>query len=334
MDGFPVSSINDIAPQDIASIDILKDASSAAIYGAKGANGVVIITTKSPKGGRTVVSLNSYAQLRTLPKELNVLSPYEFVLAQYEYAKLRNDTTDFTKYFGVYGDLPLYKNQKGTDWQKEILGTAKVSQQHNLSISGGTDKTKLGFSISEIKDQGLMTGSGYERQYLNFRLNHEVSSALRLELNSRFTNTVTDGAGTSGSSQFRVGDAISTRPVNGLADNIVPSDLSTSTGDDYDQFVKSLLNPIQLAAQDYRKLLNKSLNMSTAVNWIILPGLVYRSEFTYNLSYQTLNRYYSPLTSESKNVGGNLPIGEITNTNGSGYRWANTLTYTIRKGVK
>lgn len=83
VDGFPVSSINDIAPQDIASIDILKDASSAAIYGAKGANGVVIITTKSPKGGRTVVSLNSYAQERTLPKELNVLSPYEFVLAQH-----------------------------------------------------------------------------------------------------------------------------------------------------------------------------------------------------------------------------------------------------------
>ncbi len=82
VDGLPVSSINDIAPTDIASIDILKDAASSAIYGARGANGVVIITTKSAKGGRTVVSLNSFGQARTLPKQLKVLSPYEFVLAQ------------------------------------------------------------------------------------------------------------------------------------------------------------------------------------------------------------------------------------------------------------
>ena len=105
VDGFPVSNINDIAPTDIASIDILKDASSSAIYGSRGANGVVLITTKSAKGGKTVVSYNGFGQVRTLPKELDVLSPYEFVLAQYEYAKFRNDTSGFTKFFGVHDDL-------------------------------------------------------------------------------------------------------------------------------------------------------------------------------------------------------------------------------------
>lgn len=114
VDGFPVNSINDIAPADIASIDVLKDAASAAIYGARGANGVVIITTKSAQSGKTTVSYNGYMQLRTLPRKLDVLSPYEFALANYEYAALRGqaDQDNFAKYFGVYEDLELYKRQR------------------------------------------------------------------------------------------------------------------------------------------------------------------------------------------------------------------------------
>src|SRR5688572_28386550 len=143
VDGFPVGSINDIAPTDIASIDILKDASSTAIYGARGANGVVIITTKSAKGGKTTISLNSFAQARTLPRKLKVLSPYEFVLAQYEYARIRSqaEVDAFSKFFGVYDDLELYKSQRGTDWQDVLFGNNGGSQQHNLSITGGTEKT-------------------------------------------------------------------------------------------------------------------------------------------------------------------------------------------------
>ncbi len=332
VDGFPVTSINDIAPGDIASIDILKDAASSAIYGAKGANGVVIVTTKSAKAGKTVVTYSGFGQVRTLPKKLDVLSPYQYVLAQYEFAKLRNDTADFIKYFGVYDDLELYKNQKGTDWQQDLFGKPIMSQQHNLSITGGTDKTKLGFSISENKDQGLLAGSGYERQYLNFKLQHEISKAIRLDFNTRFSNTITDGAGTAGASSLRIGDAITTRPVNGLADHIDISEVNAGVGDDYDQFLKSLLNPVQLAAQDYRKRANRTLNMNTGASWTILPGLVARSEFSVDFAYETLKRYYGPLTSESKNVGGNLPLGELTNTNGTRFRWANTINYTFKKG--
>jgi len=183
VDGFPLNSINDIAPTDIASIDILKDAATAAIYGARGANGVVIITTKSAKAGKTVISYNGFVQARTLPKKLEVLSPYEFVLAQYEYARLRSqsDVDNFTKYFGVYDDLELYKYQKGTDWQEELFGDAAYSKQHNLSITGGTPKTKISLSVTNNSDDGLLKGSGYMRNYLNFKLNHEVSKSLKLD---------------------------------------------------------------------------------------------------------------------------------------------------------
>ena len=332
VDGFPVSSINDIAPTDIVNIDILKDASSAAIYGARGANGVVIITTKSAKGGKTVVSFNSYFQGRTLPKKLEVMSPYEFVLAQYEYARIRSqsEVDNFSKYFGVYQDLELYKAQKGTDWQEELFGGVAISQQHNVSLTGGTDKTKFSFSVTHNNDDGILVGSGYKRTYMNFKLNHEISRKFKFEMASRFTNIEIDGAGTSGGSTLRISDGINTRPVNGIADQIIID--PTGPDDDYEQFLKNLVNPIELAAQDYRKKIDKSFNNSVALSWNVLNNLLFRSEFTLNLGYGDSKRYYGPLTGESKNNGGNLPLGEITQYNNMSYRWANTLKYKVKTG--
>lgn len=327
VDGFPVNSINDIAPTDIATIDILKDAATSAIYGARGANGVVIITTKSAKAGKTTISYNAFGQARTLPRQLDVLSPYEFVLANYEYAKLRSqsDVDNFTKYFGVYEDLELYKYQKGTNWQKELFGKPVYSQQHNLSVTGGTTKTKFSLSVTNNTDQGIMLGSGYQRNYLNFKLNHDVSDKLKMDFTTRFVNTTVDGAGSSGASSFRIGDAITTRPVNGIAD-VIQLD-PTGTDDDYEQFLKSLINPKKLIEQDYRKRVNNALNMNIAASWSIIKDLVYRSEFGLDLGMGQSKRFYGPLTGESRNVGGNLPLGELTNSNSKGYRWTNTLNY-------
>lgn len=333
VDGFRVSSINDIAPSDIASIDILKDAATTAIYGAAGANGVVVVTTKSARAGKTVVEYNGFAQARTLPKKLNVLSPYEFVLAQYEYARLRSqtDVDNFSKYFGVYDDLELYKYQKGTDWQEKLFGNPALSQQHNLSIRGGTATTKMSLNVANNTDEGLMPGSGYQRNYLNFKLNQEVSKAIKFDFATRFTHTIIDGAGTSGGSSVRIGDAISTRPVNGIADQII---LDPGSSDDYEQFLKNLINPVDLAAQDYRKRVNKVLNMNAAGSWSIMKDLTFRSEFGLDLGFSNTRRYYGPLTSTSRNEGGNLPLGDLTNSQSNSYRWTNTLNYQWRKGSK
>lgn len=330
VDGFPVGSINDISPADIASIDILKDAATAAIYGARGANGVVIVTTKTPKAGRTTVSYNGYGQARTLPKKLKVLSPYEFVLAQYEYARLRNQTEvdNFTKYFGAYDDLDLYKYQKGTNWQDELFGSPAYSQQHSLSVSGGTAKTKMSLSVTNNTDDGLLQGSGYMRNYLNFKLNHEISDKFKLDFATRFVHTVVNGAGSSGSSSFRISDAVTTRPVNGIADQIEID--PTGPDDDYEQFLKSLINPQQLVAQDYRRQVTKTLNLNAGLSWSLLHNLTYRGEVGLDFGFGQNRRYYGPLTGESRNVGGNLPLGEITNTEARGFRWTNTVNYTMR----
>lgn len=333
VDGFRVSNINDIPPSDIASIDILKDAATAAIYGAAGANGVVIVTTKSAKGGKTTVTYNGFAQARQLPRKLEVLSPYEFVLAQYEYARLRSqsDVDNFSRYFGVYDDLELYKSQKGTDWQEELYGSPAWSQQHNLSVTGGTDKTKFALGYAFNKEAGLISSNNYTRDYVSFKLNHTVSNALKLDIAARYTYPVVNGAGSAGSSNFRIGDGITTRPVNGVADMII---IDPGSGEDYEQFLRNLVNPLELTQQDYRRRVNRVLNANAGLLWAITKNITYRSEYSFGLNYGDNRRYYGPLTSTARNEGGNLPMGEITQTRLQDYRWTNTLSYQLEKGSR
>ena len=334
VDGFRVSNLNDIAPADIASIDILKDAATAAIYGAAGANGVVIITTKSAKGGKTTINYSGFEQGKTFPRQLEVLSPYEFVLAQYEYARLRSqaEVDNFSKYFGVYEDLELYKYQKGTDWQKKLFGSAALSQQHSLSITGGNDKTKMALTYTNNNDLGLIKTNNYKRHYVNLKVSQEVSKKIKLDLAARYTQATTNGAGTAGGSNLRVGDGITTRPVNGLADVITID--PGSNADDYENFLSSLINPLKLSDQDYRRRITQVFNVNTAATWNILKNLTYRTELTLGMGTGEVRRYYGPLTSTSRNEGGNLPLGEITQSRTTDYRWANTLNYSWKKDTK
>ena len=123
VDGFPVSTISDIPPTDIESIDVLKDASSTAIYGSRGANGVVIVTTKSGQAGKLRLSYNAYFGVKKIAKTLDVLSPYDYATWQYELAALKgNDAIkDYVSFFGNYQDLDLYRNVPYNDWQELTL---------------------------------------------------------------------------------------------------------------------------------------------------------------------------------------------------------------------
>lgn len=339
VDGFIVNNLNDISASDIESIDVLKDASSTAIYGSKGANGVVIVTTKSPKAGKTSISYNNFFQSKYMPKELGVLSPYEFALLHYEYGMIRgtnsNEYSNFKKFFGEYDDLELYKYQAGTNWQDELFGGAVRSSQHNLSISGGTEKTKWGFNNTYNKDEGLMLNSGQKRYYFNFKLNHELYKNLKLDLSARYTHNVIDGAGTSGTSSVRIADGIQTRPINGLVDHMVIDPTTIVDGeDDYDNFLRSLINPIELAKQDYRQRKTRDLSLGAAITYNPVRNLALRSEAAISLRDGNNKRYWGPLTGESRNVGLNLPLGQIDLSSASVYRFVNTANYTALKNEK
>ncbi|MFO7655558.1 MAG: TonB-dependent receptor [Bacteroidales bacterium] len=335
VDGFPVSSIKDISPMDIETFTILKDASSTAIYGARGAYGVILITTKGAKSGKTKVSYNGYVQQRRFPLErsMEVLSPYEYVLMRYEYAQVGGRTTpeDFQNLFGAYDDLELYKYQKGTDWQEKMYGIPQYSQSHNLSISGGTDNTRVYLSISHNNDDGLLINSKYKRTNLNFKLNHEITKNLRLELNTRYSDETTDGAGTSGGSDLKIRDVVTARPVSGLVDNILIG--PEETGDEYEQFRQSLIPPDEKINDDYKKKLKKRFDLNAAINWHLVKGLTFRSEIGAGYTNQNEKRFYGSKTGASAKQGFNLPMGKLTNIINSDYRVANILTYDIDNPV-
>jgi TonB-dependent starch-binding outer membrane protein SusC len=333
VDGFIVNSIRDIPPSDIESINVLKDASSTAIYGAQAANGVVVITTKKPKAGKVSVSYNGFYQIKELPNDrrLDVLSPYEFALANYEHAKLSSNAAlnNFTKFYGVYDDLELYKNVRPTDWQQELFGNRLPSQYHNISLSGGTEMTRLSLSLTNNNDVGLLINNGFNRNVLNFKLDQTITPKLSFSASTRITNTVVDGAGTSGRAQLSIKDAIQTRPTNGLADNLELDLTSVDNDDDFATFIKGLINPLELVKQDWRKRTTNDYILNGSLSYDLLDDLNIKTTFTSSKQFDNNLRFYGPLTGESFNNGGNLPLGEKTDILRTSYRWLNTINYKL-----
>ena len=285
VDGFPVSSMGDISPSDIEDITVLKDAASTAIYGAQGANGVILITTKSAKGGKTVVSYNGYIQGKSISKKLDTMSPYQFVMYNYERQALRGSSAirGFEERYGAYGDLDLYKYQSGHDWQEEMFGNDELSQSHNINITGGNDKTKFTLSGSYANDKSLMEGNGYRRYNMNFKLRHELYKNLNLDFGARVADTETQGMGTGGGTyKIRSYDAIMKAPVFGLYDQI-DIDPSTLPEEEYEEYVNATRTLKDQVNDYWRRKNERRYNFNAAINWDITKNFIYRAEGGYEI---------------------------------------------------
>ena len=222
VDGFEVESIDHLSNSDIESIEILKDASSSAIYGARAANGVVLITTKSGKVGRPVVSYNGSASYRNISKKLDVLSPYEFV-------KLQGEVNEqyLSSYYkeGVdddgnpyrYQSLDDYIGDKGVDWQDQTFN-ATWSQDHNISVTGGNNDTKYTASFSRYIENGIFKNSGFDKTTAKVRFNQKMTKNLTLDATISYAQTNRKGVGTSADSgRFNMlAQILSARPTGGL----------------------------------------------------------------------------------------------------------------------
>ncbi|MGV8093902.1 MAG: SusC/RagA family TonB-linked outer membrane protein [Mangrovibacterium sp.] len=330
VDGFPVDDISTIPPSDILSIDILKEASTTAIYGARGANGVVVITTKSPKAGKTTVSFNSYLQVRTLARKVDMMDPYEFVMMEYEYQRIRNNNTaTIVANFGYPDDYDIYKSIKGDDWQEDILGGHPISQYYNTTIGGGSDKTKFNLSLNFNRDDGQLVGTGYQRFNANLKVNHEITKNLSLETNTTYTQIGIDGAGTEGAN---IVTALRYRPTAGFNDLLPVPDVDDDPefGDDVDNTTNIFMRypPSQEAIQNYRKRINNQFSTKGALVWRLNRNLTFRSEYGFSTGFNYDDRFYGPLSSMAKQSGmNNLPSASRGNVKMSSLRWANTLTY-------
>lgn len=186
VDGFPLmnSNLNDMNPNDIESIEILKDASSSAIYGSRGANGVVIITTKKGQKGRNDLSLNSYYGIQTPERLVEMLGRDEFI-------SFVNEAYTYSKGTPVYSatnPAPAYN----TDWQDAIVSDNAAIQEHSVTFQGGKDKTSYMLSGSVFSQEGLLPASGFEKYTMRNNLSHEFKKWLTIGTHLQFSNSTQD----------------------------------------------------------------------------------------------------------------------------------------------
>jgi TonB-linked outer membrane protein, SusC/RagA family len=329
VDGFPVGSFSEIPAGDIEDITVLKDASSTSIYGAQGANGVILITTKKPQAGRTQVSYNGFMQSKRLSKRMDAMNPYEYVKFNYEWAAIggTSDLTSFQRKFGHYHDMDLYLSQRGTDWQSDMFGNDVISQQHNISLSGGNEKTKYLLSGTYNSDGGLMPYTDYSRYNLNFKLTQEIAKNLTFNMTTRVTDTKTNGDGSSGGSdKVRTFDAVVRGPVQGLQGmaELSPSDFATE--EEYEQWQKDNMTFADRQREQRRVRNNRTFAYDASLDWQIIKGLTYRLEGGYTYGFNEDKRYRGKTTTDAANNGG-LPMVIWRKTDTAKWRLLNMLTY-------
>ncbi|WEK34284.1 MAG: TonB-dependent receptor [Candidatus Pseudobacter hemicellulosilyticus] len=320
VDGFPVSSINNIAASDIETMTFLKDAASTAIYGSRAANGVILITTKEGKAGKMVVTGNFYAGSRQISKVLDVMSPYEFVKYQYEI----DQTSTFQNYYGKFQDLDIYKSMDGTDWQKEVFGRTALQQYYNIGVSGGSKATRFNLGFTRNDEDAVMINSGYERNNLMFKLNSEISKNLTFDFNTRLSYMLIDGAGvnTGAGANSRLRNSVKYAPTRGLR----ALDQSQLDDDINSPEAASLLyNPVESANDEYKNQRRLQSNFNGGITWKIKPWLSFRTEGGYEFRDNRTDIVWGPTTSNARQYGGQ-PIGRITTTSGQSWRVANFFT--------
>ena len=331
VDGFQVPNINDIPPSDIASIDVLKDASLTAVYGAKGGNGVVIVTTKSAQAGKVQVSFNGRLSVSSLTRSMKIMNTGQFVDLMYDRASSNGGGARdswqkaFRGDFGNPKDNILYYNQPTYDWQDEVLGNHPMSYQANVTVGGGSESTRFNLSLTQSEDVGIILGSGVRRTNVNFKLNTKITKNLEFTYNPKLTYRRDEGAGGANvGSGGLVDRVLRYQPTAGLRSWGNYSIMEDAA--DAERF--NLTNPVSDINTNTQKKHSYAISQQFSLKWTPIKGLVLRSEGNYNISFRDTQRYWGWLTSEGqKTVHQQMPVAALTNRTTESYTWTNTASY-------
>lgn len=337
IDGFPSEDgMASLDPAEIETIDVLKDASATAIYGARGANGVVVISTKngSKSHGKATVTFDSYVGFKTLAKKLDVLSPYEFVRLDYERTLWRMSTgdagadgmTSWEKRYGKYSDIEAnYANRPGINWQDEALGRTALTQNYRVAVSGKTEKMNYSLAYSFYNEEGAMVYSGTKKHNISFNMNHEVNKWLTVNSRISYDQRRVEGMGTSGDSDRfnKMQHILQYRPTIGIQG----TDAELLAGEDpilADDSGNVMQNPLISAAEEINDREWRTFQANGGATIKLLKGLSFRS--TVGMLYQTRRNdvFYG---AESQTAKRSSIKGTITNLENNSFQTSNVLTY-------
>lgn len=315
VDGMPVSSISDIPASQIKSIDVLKDASSTAIYGARGANGVILVTTNGADGERSSVTYESYMQVKSVAKTYDVLDAQDYVLNTWSYAAAQGVSykKGVEQYFGLGSDAgnnyAKYASMKVHNYTDDLLHTV-ISQSHNLSINGSGEKTKYLFMINYLNDPGIKINSSYDRINATLKLNHQLFSNFKVGFDVRFTQTNKKG----NEGNTILSKAFMFKPI----DNPLGNGNYAGFGNG-DVNVDSAYDPVAVTNSFKNLTKSNTIRGLFTANWEVLKGLTVNEEFSINGTWGQTKGYNNGETSASSYKYANLEKKD-------GYSWRNALT--------
>lgn len=337
IDGFPVEDAEaaaSINPKDIESLDVLKDASATAIYGARGANGVVMITTKRGKVGAPQVSYDFSAGVQRISNKMKLMDAYEFVRLQsevYDQASLNGNYGYFQTYNGKKYGLEDYRNAQQYDWQDMIFRSAWL-QSHNVTLTGGTEGIRYNASVSYYDQDGIIIRSSYNKMQGKMGLNI-VKDKIRSNFNVNYNRSVQQGASPSQSSYSGMNNLFFSvwgyRPVtqpnrqlSSLLDNLVDEDIDTTN--DY------RFNPILSLNNEHKKNIITYLQFNGYIEYSFTKKLKLKVSGGYvtdnrrNETFNNSNTRYG-YSGSTEGVNATLVTSEKRN-------WLNenTLTYNTR----
>ena len=334
VDGFPVDGISDIPANDIEDITVLKDASSTAIYGSRGANGVILVTTKSGKEGKVKVSYNAYYSWKKIAKTYDVLDTYEYAKWQYEYALLYNNgdaskISHYTDKFGNYQDMDLYKGVEGNDWQDLAYGRIGHTFNHNININGGSENIKYAFSYAHMNDKAIMYGSSFKRDNFSLKLNTKPSKKTTLDFQARYADTSIFGGGAN-----EAAGAYDTDRRLRYAVLYTPLPMKGIDGTD-ELEGSSFYDPITTAKDNDQKKKRRNLNLAGSFGWEVYKDLKLKTEFGYDTYDEYSQRFWGASAYYIKNVPAKENQGKpaIRNVDTMRHRFrnTNTVSYDFKK---
>jgi TonB-linked SusC/RagA family outer membrane protein len=314
-----------LSPSEIESVDVLKDAASTAIYGARGANGVVIITTKGGKEMKTKVSYDMFYGIRKIANKLDVMKPYDYVQYQYQIYNYNTDQAtkdNFRDRYGRWEDLDIYKNTPFTNWQEEVFGRSALTGTQSVNVTGGTRTTTFNITLNNTNEEGVMLNSGFRRTLISVKLDHKISDKIRVGFNARYGNQRTLGAGTSNSGtqgNNRLRNAVRYKPFTGVADEV----------DEFDPDYAALTNltgPVLLAYAEERMNYRRDLLLNGYASYTIIKGLQVKSVIGFTPSTNKLNQFSSAITGVARQNAG-LPVVVLGRGESLSVTNSNTISY-------
>jgi len=323
VDGFAgVGNLSSINPNDIQAIEVLKDASATAIYGSRGANGVILITTKKGKAGQDAINFDAYAGVQQIAKKLSLMNASQFGQYLDDYYTQYNAANPNTALALPYTQTQINGFGTGTDWQNALYRTAPI-QNYQLSFNGGTPKARYYLSFNHLDQDGIMLNTGFRRELVRLNLDRNIGDKIKMGFSSQisYSKQAVDPTIT-GVGYGAAGVALSMSPIVPLRD---ATGAYTFQNDPL-PYVGTFGNPVAAAVDANDNITNSRALINAFGEYEFIKGFKFKSSF--GIDYGTaIEKSYLPST---------IYIGQATggaaySSTATSYSWLNENTLSFNK---